>query len=435
MSRRRWAIVASGLLLALGCKNQEASSAQAKQRLAAEQMKVGREALAAGDYERARAAFQAAVSATPKDPAPYLGIAQAQREGGNHAAAVLAIARAEELSAGPDPSLKRQRAELYERMGQVGPAIATLVELRDADQLTGEELLRLTRLQGRSGDLEGAYRTLERVRRTAPDQPAAKVVEAEILLVSGEEMLAAKLMDRLLGENPSLTSARLLRARYFLNSGYPETAEQDLAQVTGPDRKLSEVVELRARVLNQLGRYQEVVKELAPLLEQNPTDAELCAQLAETRLSLGELEEAQALVDQALRLKPRHARALYVRGRALETQGELKQAVESYQYALRSDPGLGPALSRLWRISELRGEKGEAMRTLERLLFLNEATLEEKVALAETYAESQTSLERGRKLIEEAIRREPENPRYRKIRAALGKPSGGGKQGGVQIIR
>src|SRR5439155_14158131 len=127
----------------------------------------------------------------------------------------------------------RERAELYRRLGQTTAAIAVLRDLRDANQLTDVELLTLAKLQARTGDSEDAWATLERVQAKKPDDADAKVAEAEILLVKGDEVLAANLMDRLLKANPQLVSARLLRAKYFLTNGYPDMAEADLGQI-GP---------------------------------------------------------------------------------------------------------------------------------------------------------------------------------------------------------
>jgi tetratricopeptide (TPR) repeat protein len=432
-----WPFVLAALVALPGCKDPETSAAQTKLQQTNQALNDGRAALNAGQVDTALNAFKQAASAAPNDPAVYLALAEAYKQAGNDGAAVLAIKQAEALTPrNSDPALKRQRAELLRRMGQTGPAIAVLVEMRDSNQLSDEETLSLALMQARGGEVDRAYKTLERVQLKKPDDPDTKVVEAEILLLSGDEMLAAKLMDRLLNENPGLTSARLLRAHYFLNSGYADMAEADLSAIKGEGATRLEVVEFKARVLNHLKRYDEAVTALKPLIDANPRDAELLAQLAETKLNLGQLAEAQALVDQALAQKPKFARALYVRARAFEMQGELKQAAENYQYALRSDPGFGPALSRIWRIYQHRGEKGEAMSALERLFFMNEASAEEKVALAELYAESHTNLDRATKLIDEALRREPGNARYKQIRAAIVKASGGGpKQPQIIIMK
>src|SRR5262245_38422694 len=167
--------------------------------------------------------------------------------------------------------------------------------MRDANQLTDPELLMLAKLQARTADTEAAWATLERVQSRKPDDPDAKVAEAEILLVKGDELLAANLMDRLLKENPQLTSARLLRAKYFLTNGYPDMAEADLGQIGSEGQKDPEVVELKARVYNRQQRYDEAAAILEPLVETNPRDADLACQPAETKLLAGKPDEAQAL--------------------------------------------------------------------------------------------------------------------------------------------
>lgn len=435
MPRPLWLVAIATLATAAACKDQETVAAQAKLKVSQEQITAGRAALATGQFDRAIVAFKAAVSAAPEDPTAHVLLADAYKQSGNEAAAVLALKQAEDLTSGNDPVLRRQRAELYRRMGQTALAIKTMVGLRDANQLTDEEVLVLARMQAHSGDVEDAWRTLERVQVRKPDDPAAKVVEAEILLINGDELLAAKLMDRLLTQHPDLTGARVLRARYFLNNGFSEMADQDLSAITGAPALDPGVITLKARVLNQLKRYEEALEVLKPLVDANPRDADLLAQLAETKLNVGQFTEAHALVDQALALRPKFARALYVRGRALEAQGELKLAADNYQHALKSDPSFGPALSRIWRIHQHRGDKTEAMSALERLLFMNDASIEEKATLAEMYAEGRTHLERGRKLIDEALRHDAENPRYKQIKAALGKAGAGTHKPGIVIIK
>ncbi len=426
------ALVAGGS----ACKSSEEAAAQAKLNEVNQAMADGRAALAAGAYEKAADHFKQAASVAPRDPQPYLGLAEAYAQQGNDAAAVLSLKQAEDLAPrGADPAIRKQRALLLRRMGMVGQSIAVWVELRDSGQLSDAETLALARLQAHSGDVESAYRTLERVQQKKPDDPGAKVVEAEILLVAGEEMLAAKLMDRLLAEHPDLASARLLRARYFLNSGYPDLAWTDLSALRAGDLGQPEAIELKARVLNQLKRYDEAVAAIKQLVDARPRDPELLAQLAETMLNAGKPDEARALVDKALGLKPKFAGALYVRARALEEQGELKQAAEAYQAALKSNPGFGPALSRIWRIHQHRGDKGEAMGALERLFFMGEASADEKISLAELYAESRTNLDRAGRLVDEALRRTPDDTRLKELRASIAKLPGGSRSPGVIIMK
>jgi tetratricopeptide (TPR) repeat protein len=424
------------LLLPLACKDPETAAVQARTSSYESKMAEGRTLLAANQPARAARVFRSAANTAPENVEPLLLMAEAYRAAGDEAQAILAFKEAEALAPGSDPAIQKQMAELYRRQGHLEQAIDTLEGLRDAEQLTHTELLALARDQARTGDTEGAFKSLEPIQRERPDDPDAKTVEAEILLIRGEELLAAKLMDRLIEENPGLIEARLLRVRYFFNSGYAAEALQDLSGLTGKDALLPEVVMLRARILTQLERHAEVDAELTRFTEEHPDHAEALAQLAETKLMLNNPSEAQQLVDKALRLRAQYPRALYVRGRALELQGDKRGAEEHYGYTLNADPRFAPALSRVWRMQHEAGLKSEARQTLERLYRLGEASVEEKVTLASLYADSRTNLEKGRKLIDEALQREPGNPRYVAIKAALTRAGPKKKSGsGILIMR
>jgi Tfp pilus assembly protein PilF len=102
-----------------------------------------------------------------------------------------------------------------------------------------------------------------------------------------------------------------------------------------------------------------------------------------------------------------------------ETKGHFPEAIHIYQEALQIDPTLKPALARLWPLLKSSGERTEAMAILERLWALNEATVAEKVELARMYLDTKSELLRAIKLMEEACKRDPDNPRYAQILAEL----------------
>ena len=58
-----------------------------------------------------------------------------------------------------------------------------------------------------------------------------------------------------------------------------------------------------------------------------------------------------------------------------------------------------------------------------------DASLDEKVSLAELYADSRTNLDRASKLCAEALRRDPENAHYKEVKKKVGHvpgtPTGG----------
>lgn len=435
---RRLILLLGSTLSLLACE--EASKAQERKKIerTVDFVAQGRAELSAGRPESAVHEFKKAISASPEDVSLYLLLAEAYHASGNEAGATLTLKQAESISGVKDPSIRRQRAEMLLKMHQVKAATAELMSMRDDDLLTDPEILDLCRLLAHAGKITEAFKTLERIQTRSPDDVEAKTMEAEILFLKGDVLLAAKLMDRLLAETPSLTSARLLRARYFLNERQLEQAEQDVSMVDPRDAKRTDVVTLRARVLNELKRSDEAASLLERLVDENPKDAETLALLAETRLLQGKGGEAQVLVDQILAMEPRWARALYVRGRALEQQDRLDDALNDYQSALLTDGSFVPALKRIWRIHDKKGNKAEAIDTLEILFFQNDIDNDEKVQLARYYSETWANVERGEKLINEALRKDPKNAEYLKIKAKLAKGNQGKKKsggGGIQIIR
>ncbi len=433
---RRLTVLLVSALSLMACEEAEKARERKKIETTVDFVAQGRAELSAGRPEQAAREFKQAISATPEDVSLYLLLAEAYNASGNEAGATLTLKQAESISGTKDPSIRRQRAEMLLKMHQVKAATNELLAMRDDDLLTDPEILDLCRLLAHSGRINEAFKTLERIQLRSPDDVEAKTMEAEILFLKGDVLLAAKLMDRLLVETPTLTSARLLRARYFLNERQLEQAEQDVSMVDTRDAKRTDVVTLRARVLNELGRSDEAASLLEHLVDENPKEAETLGLLAETRLLQGKGGQAQVLVDQILAMEPRWARALYVRGRALEQQDRLDDALNDYKSALLTDSGFVPALKRIWRIQDKQGNKAEAIDALELLFFHNDIDTEEKVQLAKYYSETWANVDRGTKLINAALRKDPKNAEYLKIRAKLARGAPGTKKGGgIQIIR
>jgi tetratricopeptide (TPR) repeat protein len=433
------------LILCLGvapaCKDAETVAAEQKQEALQRHIGDGRTALNRDQYDLAAEEFRAAAQISPQDPMPLMLLSSAYQKAGNFPAALLALKQASALMKFKDPQVRKQMAELEKEAGNGKDAVKTLVSLLEEGALTHDEILELARTQAREGDGEGAYKTLDYVTSRTPDDPAAKVTEVEIQLVAGDEALASKLLDGIIEKQPELVGARVVRARHRLSNGQPEKALEDLETIQGLHSTDHDVVELKARAWSRLEKYEEADKALGALINEKPRDADLLSLLAEVKLQRSEPSEAEQLVDRALALKPNFARALYVRGLAQEALGEGDRAKDNHLEALRSDPHFGPALSRLWPIYQREGNTPEAISALERLLFAHEASLEEKAALAKYYVDTGANLDRGRKLIDEVMRHDPRNTRYRIIQVRYQKSGEGasrpsrGPNNGPVIIR
>lgn len=431
----RWILVLAVLAPVAGCKDPDRQAAEQTTKTWHDKVQEGRELMDQGLAAQAANAFKEASAAAPEDPLPLLLLAEALREAGNDGAAILAMKQAAQLSDKGDEAVRRQLIELYRRSGNSTEAIRVLQTLQAKNELKDDEVLLLAHLQAEAGRVEDAFKTLEVIQKAHPDDPDAKVVEAEALMLSGDELLAAKLMDRLVSDAPHSAPVRALRARYFLSSGLPDIADKELAEVPAPASSSADIVILHARVLNALRRGTDAEAALSALIDREPRNADALGMMAETELMLGKADEAHAYVEKALALRPRSARALYVRGRAFEAQGDGKSAADNYEQALQSDPSFAPALSRVWPIYLHQGNKLDAMTALEKLFFMREATIAEKAQLADLYAQHKVNVNRGRKLIAQAIEHDPVNGRYKSIRDALAKLSSGTAPKGPIILR
>ncbi|MBL8938018.1 MAG: tetratricopeptide repeat protein [Archangium sp.] len=429
-------LVALGLcsVWILACPEERKVEEERRVRTTAQILAEGRAELAKNRPDRAVPYFKEAINMSPGDVDPYIQLAEAYRLAGNEPGAILTLKQAEEVAGGNDPSLKRARADMHLKLHQYKAAITEFGALRDMGILTDDELRMVALLLAHDGRVADAYATIDPILRRSPDDPPTKTVEAEILLIEGKELEAAKLIDALITATPDLTPARILRARYFITNVQLEAADQDLLAVKAADQKSLEVVTIRSRVLNALKRHEEAGKLVEPLLEEDPRNPVLLSLLAETRLLQERGVDAQVLIDKALGENAKFAPALYVRGRSLELGGNVDAAVSDYETAIRSDPTFAPPLSRLWGLYLKRKETGEAMSTLERLLFMGEATAREKIELVKLYTDTGANLQRAKTLITEALRREPKNGEYLKLKARIDRALAP-KQPGIIIMK
>ena len=423
------------LLLSLACKDADTRSASSQEKLYQAKMDEGRALMSSDQPAQAARSFSQASAMAPDRTEPLVLLSDAHHRAGNSGAAILALKQAMELNPAEAPDIKRKLAERYQRDGLSRQAIAVLIEMREADQLGDLDLLRLAHLQTQDGQHDEAFKTLERIQKQRPDDMDAKVVEAEILLAKGEEVLAAKLMDRLLTEQPALTAARVLRARYFLRNGYAEYAQQDLEQLSPEEGLKPENLHLRVEVLTALDRRADAEKLLVQGVLQYPRNADLLARLAQVQLELGNKTEAQSRVDQALKLQPGCSRAFYVRGLLAEAAGDTRRAREDFRMALDENKRFTPALAKLWTLQRQSGDLPGARDSLARLVGAGEGSLDDKVALAELYAQTRSGTEQGLKLIAEALKQDGKNPHYLAIQRDLKKALPTRKASGPIIMR
>jgi tetratricopeptide (TPR) repeat protein len=313
---------------------------------------------------------------------------------------------------------------MYRAEGRYQEAEAALLELREGGYLNASELCTLAQLQARLGNAKGAFETLQQVQEADPDDLEAKSVEAEALLVKGDEELALKLLNQLIEEHPDLWQAALVRARYHFNREALDLAQEDLSRIDQKESLRPEVVSMQARVMMARHQPEDAERILQEAVDRSRKNALLLAQLAEVKIDLKKMDEAEEIIEAALGLRPDSNGARYVQGRLVEARGDRAEAIRIYQSVLKADPTMVPALARLWPLF-MAENRSESMSLLERLLQLDAATIREKATLGELYIDFNTKLVQALRLLEEAVRHDPRNAHYvaqrDRVRAILAK--------------
>ncbi len=424
-----------------GCKNEQQKEAIARDLQAVDALRQGRTALAEQKFSQAIDWFKKSLAEHPDEVSTYLLLSEAYRRAGEPSVALLTLQQAKRLSTQDDPSLSRALIDLYLENKTPNNAIEELQKLQRTDLLTELELLELTWLLARQGRTEEAFQVLTVIQTRAPDDIEAKVVEAEVLISAGSDVLAGKLMDRLVQESPSVTSVRVLRAKFFMSKGRPDLCHEELEAVATADMRRSDVVALRVKSLNLGGEPEKAEKLLSELVEIDADDLQSLSLLAETQLEAKKLDEARVTVDKVLVKSPQDPRGLTVRARLERAARHDDAALSLVNTALQSDGDFAPALSMSWSLQKQAGEVLKAIETLQRLVFLNEASQAEKLELVALYLEAHTQTARAKKIVEEVLEADPKNQQALGLRSQLAKsgshkrPSKPGSSSGVQIIR
>jgi tetratricopeptide (TPR) repeat protein len=421
------------------CKSEQQKEVIARDQQAVDALRQGRTALAAQRFAEAIDWFKKSLVEHPDEVSTHLLLAEAYRRSGDPTVALLTLQEAKRLTGQEDPSLSRALIDLYVETKAPNDAIAELKKLQGADLLTELELLELTRLLARQGRTEEAFQVLASIQARAPDDVEAKVVEAEVLISSGSDLLAGKLMDRLVQENASMTSVRVLRAKFFISKGRPELAHEELEAVQTVDMRRADVVALRVQSLNGSGEYEKAEKLLTELVEIDADDVSSQSLLAETQYEGKKFEEAKATVDGVLSKSPLDARSLTVRAKLENLAKREDAAAESVGTALLASPDFPPALSLSWQFQKRAGKVLKAIETLQRLVFLNEASQTEKLELAGLYLEARTQPERAKKLVDEVLETDAKNAVALALKKQMGRSGRTQKtqkaSTGIQIIR
>jgi putative PEP-CTERM system TPR-repeat lipoprotein len=235
-------------------------------------------------YESARASYEAALKADPKDPRALVGLAKLADESNNTNAADTYVRQA--LAASPEnpEALVTQGDLAFERQDYTGAEASyqKALDLKQADWLPQERFFALARLanaQAQQGHLDKALTSIQKLEKMSPKQPYPRYLRAVVLYKQGHLDDAVTELQQVLQAAPDNAQAQMLMGAVNYAQGNYGQAEMYLSNVMGMGGKNVEARKLLALTYYSEGRSQQALDTLRPAAPGKPTDAQLLAVL------------------------------------------------------------------------------------------------------------------------------------------------------------
>ncbi len=306
---------------------------------------MGRVLLEGGKSARARLQLRRAIQLRPREPEPYLVLAQLHLEA---RAPELAVKVVEELAGalpGEASGYRRLGLALAER-GDAARAEPLLARASERDPGDMEVWLALARLREQAGRLAEAEEALSRALMRDPDNQAVLMGAGQLALRQGSAVRARAYFDRLLalsGE-PELT----VKVAFAYLSANESTAAAEVLDAARKGRDVAPRISYYAGLVHErMRRFQEAAAAYAEVPVASDVFAEARRRRANCLSLVGDHAGALALLRAALTEEPSDVEARALQARVLERSGAPERAVATLEEALArgGNPGLYEALA------------------------------------------------------------------------------------------
>jgi tetratricopeptide (TPR) repeat protein len=296
-------------------------------------------------------------------------------------------------------------ARFYTAQGEVQKADALIVQATTTKPDEARPYLILSAYRDRNGDLDGALEAARKAVEVEPDNEAARLREAEVVIEIGvkekqEEQIqeGRRLVEDLLEKEPDNPGGLLIKAKVDLFekklddavaalrsaiSSRPEWAQAHFVlgtalamkgDQTGARSELARALEIDAsllqarRVLAQvhagLRENEYAVEEGRRYLRERPDDVQLRILVAQSLLRMGKGEEAERELA-AIPEEDRNAEVHYAYGRIRLGQDDLAASREHLMRALELLPGNYDILNTLYILDQREGRVAESIERID----------------------------------------------------------------------
>ncbi|HAV34622.1 MAG TPA: hypothetical protein DC058_05755, partial [Planctomycetaceae bacterium] len=229
-------------------------------------------------------------------------------------------------------SVRRRRADLLLELQRTDEAFA---EYLHPDLLPQASEQILSRLVENAGTDFGSEAQLELLARASSACPSAfsvelKLLQAELLLNSGDPVSAAAVVKQLAPEQQQLRQALLVAARIKLAEEHLEEAATLLLQIP-EDQRTPEILQLLANTLIRSGHSAEAREILTRLIEADPASVSFRTQRLKILTELETWADAEEDAEIVLLNDPNCGQARLARGMLLALAGNHSAALEDLE--------------------------------------------------------------------------------------------------------
>lgn len=297
---------------------------------------------ALGRVDAARAAYDLALTANPKNERATIGIARLAMAAGEADKAERIVAGV--LAANPKAGTAWVvKAQIELRRGRQAEAIDAYGKALDAkpDELIAHaELIPLLVNRGR---LDDAVSRLAAMKKIAPGAPATAYADAVVSYAKGDTAHAREAAQFVLKSAPADNRARLIGGVIEHDLGNFAMADKLLTAVvqTAPDDRRAR--HMLASTQLRMARAADARKTLDPLLAAPDPGIPTLLLAGEIAMRLRDQTQAMSYFGKAIALDPKRPDSLIARAQALFAQGRFDDGAADVAAATAADPGQAAA--------------------------------------------------------------------------------------------
>ena len=263
-----------------------------------------------------------------------------------------------------DSSAQFGLAVALRRKWKLDEAAAGLAKVEELDAKFPGLALEKGRLAEARGDMDAATASYRQALADSPDDAALKSRMGAVLVLTGKEAEAEKLLREVLEAQPYSSEAEHYLGRIELARGQLESARQRFLRAArlDPDSGMYRMYVAWAAL--ESNEMSTALRDLNAALKLDPTLGDAYWLRARIRIRAGTVRDALGDLKKAIELNPKRIEAWAAMGESHYQLGQMKDAIAALKTAVAGMPEQGYWWYRLGRLQLDEGQRADALASL-----------------------------------------------------------------------